>query len=618
MIYRRIRISGTDGPADPLTLEHGPGPLRTPGDLMPLLREAQHAQERLVILTGHRPGTSLYLPALVKHAAEHDLKVAVEGLADHLDPAALHAAGVEVVVLPLLGHRTAHDALLGPGAHARLMAFLHAPLRPRVRLRCLLRPDTVRALPKGLAEVAAHLEHVTLEAAPLADRAVLGVPELLDGVWQALRQHEVAVSLDGLCAAPDLSPGEPRPLDALLLSLRAQGGWLPGLGGGVTAPAGDATDARLLHALGMPLHRPVPLTDPAPPPEGPTAVVVPHLGDGLLATVTLPALAGALNALGRATTLLSVWERPWNLEAPADLPPAGSLDARMGGEAAGRRQELAKRFVDRFLQRLDLSTYGHVVVAGWQAAHAVHTHPTLRPDAVVEVIDLHLLDGFDAWTGVSGWPHGRVRVVSCFPSFAAAYLRRGVPMTALRFRPYPMAAGFLPPAQEGSVWLAAGNHRRDHDLLARAVRDRRAEDAVDVITAHPVPDVPGLRAQPPVQLPALVQAVARCRGVVLPVRPHPHDAAGISLAAFALALGKPVVGTTAWGLYDHIPHEVAGLLVDATDDLALGRALRTLDTDADQRRRLADGALQAGACADVHTLAAVLLGQPHPAWPARP
>jgi hypothetical protein len=207
-----------------------------------------------------------------------------------------------------------------------------------------------------------------------------------------------------------------------------------------------------------------------------------------------------------------------------------------------------------------------------------------------------------------------VWVLSCFPGFLQAYLRAGVPLDRIRWIPYPVDTADLPPADaptDDAPWVAAGSHARDPAaLLAAADGVRRIRVHGPVTPAHPALDPGGV-----VSLDALGRSLREARAVLVLARSSADDPAGISVAALALAAGRPVVATASWGLRDHVQHGVSGLLVPPGDPAALTTAVARLDADDDALASLSSGARVAAERASVGALADQLIGRPLATWP---
>jgi glycosyltransferase involved in cell wall biosynthesis len=78
--------------------------------------------------------------------------------------------------------------------------------------------------------------------------------------------------------------------------------------------------------------------------------------------------------------------------------------------------------------------------------------------------------------------------------------------------------------------------------------------------------------------------------MVVPLRDHPHMAAGVTAVVTALVSGRPVIVTDTAASRDYVTHGVNGLLVPPEDPRALADAITRLDTDAALLSRLSDGA----------------------------
>jgi hypothetical protein len=593
----------------------GPSEASPPRPVADVLREVREVAPGagMVVLRGGAPARFPGLGDAAHAARQAGADLAIEADPRGLDPVALRALGVELVVLTLHGDPARHDDKVGPGAYAATVAFLSAPQRPRVHVRVGL--GTPQDVAHAVAVASRHAERVIL------DGAVPGsTPDnragALEAAWGAAGGATATLELMDADAAPERSAGPVRDLDTSLRALRQSGGWLPGLSSGVRAPSADATERRVLHALGMPARD----ADTEPPVDptltGRVRLVVPHLADAILACSTLPHLARALAARGVDLRTDSVWHAPVNVHAAFSGVVDGALPD--GSAAQEARRATAERLSLRFVASLDLSDADVLIAPGWDAAHALWTHPTRRPDARLIVVDLHLEHGLSRWTaaGPGWWPGDAVRVLSCFPAYVGTYLRAGVPADALRWLPYPLARAALPTLTraDDAPWLAAGNQRRDGGLivtLAERLRTRRLDVLAAACPALPAPHR-HLGSTSPAGLAA---AVASARAVVLPVTASAHDAAGITLAAMAMATGTPVVGSLAWGLVDHVPSD-AGWLVPHDPD-ALAQALARVDEpEAWDRAHLA--AARAGACSDVDAWAGAIATGRWPLWPSRP
>ncbi len=565
MRYPWIPLHETE--LDPWTLSGPEGPPRSLPEVTADLARAAAAGERMVVLWGHHPLAHPDLDELLATCRTLDLAPSVAAPGHELTPEDLQNHDLEVLWLPLHGCALGHDPHTAPGAFAATLDLL---ARTTIRVRILCRPT--RDLRAAIEAVRDRAEMALLQGAhlPLEDRA-----PLLDVAWTTARGSKLQLELDDFHAPPDATRGDPRPLDDNLLRLRVQGGWLPGLLGGVTG----AGDPHLLAALRMPRVDQHTTSPPPPAIRGSAAIIVPAFEDLVLATLTLPGLARELERAGVPTQLHSVWEPPWNLHVPDAFDAAAPRPiADPRPERATARQETAWRFSPAFLQHLDLSEAEHVIVPGYTAAATVFAHPTLRPDATLWILDLHLLAGVEPWLE-QPLPE-RVHILSCFPGFAGGYLRRGLDLSHVHWLPYPLDRGTLRPSGDPRTadhWLCAGNHRRQHDLLLTAV-DGLQIRPIEVLTAASFVASPPLLLRGQVELSELWHAVCSARAVVLPVVTSATDAAGITLAAMALHAGRPTVATRAWGMVDHLPQDAA-LLVPPDDPEALRQAITRLDAD---------------------------------------
>lgn len=629
MTYPELRISGAPGDPHPLRGDAAPGPDLPLTELLPAITQAAADGAKLVLLWGHQPARHPELPAILAACRARGLATSLRGPASTLPASRLASLDVELVWLPCHGLPASHDRLLDlPGDSDALTAWLAQRHRARVRVWTELRAETLPELPELTRRLLPHAEALTLRhhGGTLPHDALR---DALDAVWTARRGHPIELHLDGLSTPPDDALGPPRPYDPALLSLRVQGGWLPGLRGGVHGAPDELQPA--LFALGL---SSTPAEAPHRPLRGPVAVIAPAMGDTLLATSTLPGLAHALSQRGLRCTLHTVWDAPWNLYGPAAFDPAGpGLPARPDVDVNRTLQRVrtAHELGPAFLQHLDLRDAATILVPGWQAALAVLRHPTRRPDSRLIVLDLHLLDGVSAWTdafaapgappATGGWfPDDDVEICSCFPGYAANYLQRGVPLDRVRWRPYPVFEGHLPPGDDvrRSTHLAtAGNHRRDHRLLS-ATCALLPDDTPPILlhSGSPPTAVGPLRPAGHVSLSELYRTVATSRCLVLPLQWSAHDAAGITLAALALAAGRPVLASRTWAMLDHVQHGVSGLLVEPDDPHALAASITAVCRDPELLHTLAAGAAAAGRALSVAAWADDLLtGQP--AWPRR-
>lgn len=523
-------------------------------------------------------------------------RVRLEGLPDDLDDAGLRTlsdAGVRVLVLPWPA--AVRLGRPGPGPRRVLVA----------------EPATLVDAVAAARTVGADVE-LTPGACDAAD---------LDPGLRAALDAGVRVTFEGVVARParPRPGGSPVPVGPALVEALRAGVLPPAIDGGTRA--GDGFDAlaaawggpdqlhRWLAAVGAaPVDRPTP---PTPPPVGGRIhVVLPPVADRL-AVATWPGLVRALRGRGVDARLVSVW--------PAARPE----------HALDEDPDTERRVVERgraFARELDLTDADAVIVPGWTWGDLVLRHPSLRADARVVVVDDHLGAGLDRWVARWRAPGAgagrrwtldpRVTVTSCFPTWAHLYAVPGVPLDRVAWRPYPVDRSVLPPAAPvgaGPI-VAAGNHLREHDVLAAAAAGLGPGTPIEVVS-HSRPSALAARLvpRPPVPLRAFAAHLAAARVVVVNVAWSPTRAAGISVIALAHALGRPVIATTP--CRDHVRHDVNGWLVPAGDPVALREALARVDEDPAWVARLAAGAAEAGAQADVTTWAARLVGAEAPPWP---
>lgn len=380
-------------------------------------------------------------------------------------------------------------------------------------------------------------------------------------------------------------------------------------------------------------------------PSDRVAVLWPPLGDRILVTSTLPALAAALRQRGVHADLVGPWDIPWDpqdLASPVHYPRWYRVYAFVR-RSITREPDLLKTYQpppDRlghpfrgadppqrvaaveasWWASLDLSPYDVVVAPGFDVGHRVAHHPTRRPGSRVVLMDFHLLHGVERWKeGERVPPLGDdVTILSCFPSFAALYRAAGL-SDRVRWHPYPLHLGHLRPALPASgAIFSGGSHGRAFDTLAEAARRLGPGTPIHVHGHASEVD----REGPPLvglgiaQLPDFVNTIRRSRFVVVPLRHTPRRAAGISVAALALGAGKAVVASDTPAMRDHLRHGVDALLVPPDDPVALADAVRAVHEDEALRQRLEAGARAAGDRLCVEALADTLMGRDVSPWPA--
>jgi glycosyltransferase involved in cell wall biosynthesis len=207
--------------------------------------------------------------------------------------------------------------------------------------------------------------------------------------------------------------------------------------------------------------------------------------------------------------------------------------------------------------------------------------------------DFHMLDGRERFADRlrAGWPDPRLEITSCFPSFAHLYVRTGVPLDRIRFRPYPLGPIAERPAHEAA--FSGGDHLRDWAMLEAAARSLgarcpaiRVASPPEVRLAHAGGIVPLGR----IELSDFVDEIAKASFVITPVRWARDICAGGSVLALALALGKPTVATRVPMALDHLRDGVDAILVDPGDVEAFADAIARIANDHALRARLTEGA----------------------------
>lgn len=530
----------------------------------------------------------------------------------------------------------------------RLVFDLQGPIRPAERKALRLVAAARPARPAPGLRLALHLPvAAAADAAPLAAELHASIvlhdglasPEDVDAAWFAavragvpLRAERLAVS----ALATDGAPPSARGLGPLL-----EAGFLPpaarrGLADRETLSDGEASLAALLGA--PPPGYPRGMARPVPPLSGGrrarVAVIVTDLADQLLVRGALPGLAAALCAQGAHATLHTVWDYAFDPDRPAGRPrhPAWKTAMwrlrqrispfvspelhyvpppdRLSHPDRGRDNPARRATVlGRFWETLPLADVDVAVVAGFHAAADLLATPTFRGDIVVA--DLHLLTGLTTIQpdNTATWPR-RVRVLSAFPGYAQLYTRQGVPLDRLAFLPYPVWAGHLPrprcPAG-AAAFFAGGAQRRDGATLGAAASQLRGRVRPILWVGDALAPTGPLRPLGRLPLDAFHAELAASRAVILPLDIAAFDAAGVTVAATAAALGRPVIATATPAMVDHVPED-AGLLVPPADAAALADAIARLDRDDDLLMRLAAGARRQGRRGSPAAWARALLG----------
>lgn len=575
-----------------------------------------------VEVVGPEPGRH---PDLLKHlrALSEGRRIKLHTAGDLPASArALVEAGVAVFVVHLHDPDPARDAAWR-GQPSRALAFVEEAVAAggaKVELCVTLAADAGEVMPAVLAlarrlRLTVHLR----PTGPLPDRLVssslVDVGLALDALLAAAGVLDLRVdAFSGppageVAAAPvRWSPSQTR---ALLADVRTPGSRAGCVAGGAlpSLPGVRAEDhGHALAAWGCPpLDRPadeggagaarslLPGWTPAPGPR--VLVLNGAVADKVLTLSTLPALVRALRALGAEVVSRSVWEEGVVTSGPARrsaLAAAGDADAAL-------------------LQGAPLDAADLVVVPGYPHAARVLRDPRLNRFARVVVADLHLCHEVRSLTSLFDGPDDprweRVVIHSCFPGYVRLYLRAGVPIRQVVWRPYPIDPETFAPGPEPSTCagvFAGGNQRRAWATLTEAVRRLPMGPEVTLITRDPVASVPGLRVGSPIDLRPFYDTLAHHRAVVVPVAFEADIASGLTVVSLALAAGRPVVASRTPAMIDHLRDGHDSLFVPPGDPAALAAALQRLQDDA-LVQRLAVGARQGADRASVATWARELL-----------
>ncbi len=602
-----------------------------PRPIEPLLAEADAVPLRSgwVELTGACPGLHPELERVVGRLANRGLRVRLITDERGLDPdrlARLVGLGVGVLRLPWLSADDAvHDALVGrPGARAGLVALADATRGLSVKLELLttvlgLSPDAATSL---MGEAVTRGVELHLQPAPTGRGPA---PDALLRVLDSLREDADRSGADlrpeGFVRAPQAArAAAPTPAGPALWRFLRAGIPLPHAGGGCVLdpvpPEARATlgalaggEAELGHALAAwgcpPLDRspaeggpgahvagePLPAWTPSPGRR--VLLINPAMADKVMTQTTLRALQSALESLGAEVRVVSAWGDPTPEEQEEARRQPGALEAARTREAA-------------LLATLSLDDVDLVVVPSLVAGLALLRGRPLPPGLRVVVADFHLMEGLADWqrafvapgaTSRSGgwWPSDQVQLVSCFPCFAGLYRTSGVPLRQVSWRPYPVQPlGDGAPAERSRRAFSGGNHLRDWSTLAQAAARLPADLplTIDLYTKHSPPG--GLPAaldwKGTVDLSVFRARLAESRFVVVPVPFDPLKASGITVAALALAAGRPVLASRTPSLQDHVRHGVNGWLVDPGDPTKLAQAIQRLAVDDNLIAHLAAGA----------------------------
>ncbi|MGC6491973.1 MAG: glycosyltransferase [Myxococcota bacterium] len=449
-------------------------------------------------------------------------------------------------------------------------AAIHCATCAEVPAIVALQPPQTGGLP-ALSDLRASLDHLLGWAAthniPIDSKRARGVPPLLPSPSQG--------------SPVDLTANHARLLrDGLPFSGRNHGVRLGDANEDTLAPLGGREHAgHFLAAIGVPaLDLPphaggpgrghpddLPAWSPSPGPR--ILVLNPPSHDKVGALSTLPALVGALRALGAPAELHSAWPARYN----DGFDPAIG-DAKVEAFA----QEAA------FYDTLPARAFDLVVAPGWTCAARVL--PLLPTTTRLLVVDMHHLNGITAWQAAApDFPSTRVTVHSAFPGYAQGLVSHGIPLKNVYFRPYPLDLDLFtpgPPPTTSTYWFSGGNQQRDMVTLQRALAHQ------DGPTVHwrsrhvmPQPAHERLVTFPTTDLLGFYQHLRDSRGVVLPLRHDPFGASGLTVLAMALAAHRPIVATCTPGTRDHLLAGAAGMLVPEARPLVLNASLRAVDTE---------------------------------------
>ena len=291
-------------------------------------------------------------------------------------------------------------------------------------------------------------------------------------------------------------------------------------------------------------------------------------GDRLLRGSTLPRIAAALRQRGAEVAQYA---------SPEDLPePRGS-------EA--------------------------LVVLDYAALAALEA----RPPRPTWVLDFHMLLGAPSEPDPARqWPD-HVRVASCFPSFAWLYASKGIAADAILPFPYPLSPEDAPRGADvrgAETLFSGGGHLRDEPTLLDALASRDPGFPAEIHSSRARPSDPaGVRWWGRSSLPEFYTALAASRLCVIPLIRDPQHASGITVAAMALATGRPVLATGTHAMRDHLDEagpQANARLVDPGDARGLAEAMAELLADEDRLHRLSEGARLAAAQATPERLAHLL------------
>jgi hypothetical protein len=474
-----------------------------------------------------------------------------------------HAAVGSSVRILLLGfgrERHANAAAEAPAAPAddNLLGFLRQGIRlPSIRPGV---PELghVSSGPAGTA-INAGFELAALES------PVLNLPPCLGGALAVLPPAQaigIKSSACPTCVVDDRCPGAS---PALRLS----------------SPATDLRPLPLWHSWRR---------DPKPQK---ILILSPQGEDPTLYCSTLPGLAEALRRRGAEVEIVSPWLTYWT---PGPMTPL----------RFERRRPTFPGFtgVEQWLRDHDLSGFDLIVAADPETGARVLSAGTFPKDGRLVVVDFHMLRGVEKLRtdqGSSGraeegrwWPSERAALVSGFPGYVHLYLRQGVPLRQISWRPVSLCASNFPEGQDPTTCrmiMSGGNHCRDMETISAAARMLPAEvHELHWYSDRKFQSGPHVRYKGSVMLPRFHRAMMRSRFVVIPMTEDRHRAAGITVLVEAFMTGRPVIASSIPAARDYVRHDIDGLLVPPGDAKALAEAITRLDTEPGLLARLSEGA----------------------------
>ncbi len=265
--------------------------------------------------------------------------------------------------------------------------------------------------------------------------------------------------------------------------------------------------------------------------------------------------------------------------------------------------------VDEFVARGDLAPYDLIVAPDLMTGHALLRSGRLPATARLTVIDFHMLGGMNDWVrdwvGPSRrpeeggwWPSERATLCSGFPGYVHLYMRYGIPLRQVAWRPFALDNGVFgpgPPPTTCTAIISGGNHLRDLDtLLAAAAQLVGRVRPIDLYSdGPPLEGKANIRFNGVAPPEIFYSALARSRFVIVPLKEDVNCAAGITSIVAALMLGRPVIASSTASSRDYLRDGVDGLLVPPGDASALAAAIERLETDESLLAALAQGAQEA-------------------------